>query len=202
MRIESLRREQWPEAAHVLARAFVTNPLHIAAFGPGEVAKSEAFFRLALNVMRGPMLVATGDSGVLGAIHWVDSPGCRYSRLEKLRMMPAMIRGLGLPSALRLASWLSHWSRQDPAEPHSHLGPIGVSPDAQGRGVGQRLMERYCAQLDRVGGVGYLETDRPENVPFYRRFGFETTEQDFVLGVPSYSMIRRRGTACAASAVS
>ena len=34
-------------------------------------------------------------------------------------------------------------------------------------------MEQYCKDLNRTGQAGYLETDRPENVQFYRRFGFE-----------------------------
>ena len=51
-------------------------------------------------------------------------------------------------------------------------------------------MERYCEALDRSGKAGYLETDRPENVAFYRRFGFDVTGEVPVLGVRSYFMRR------------
>jgi hypothetical protein len=52
-------------------------------------------------------------------------------------------------------------------------------------------MERYLEQLDRSGEEGYLETDRPENVTFYARFGFETVAEIPVLGVPNYLMVRK-----------
>ena len=43
----------------------------------------------------------------------------------------------------------------------------------QGRGIGHELMKTYCDELDRQALDGYLETDRVENVAFYRRFGFD-----------------------------
>ncbi|MGH9370663.1 MAG: GNAT family N-acetyltransferase [Vicinamibacterales bacterium] len=180
-----------PEAARMLARAFATNPLHVAAFGTDELARNEAFFRVGLTVMKGPRLVALDDSRILGLIHWVDAPRCQFSALEKLRMTPAMIGGFGVRSASRVSAWLSGWSRHDPDRPHLHLGPIGVEPAAQGRRIGHQLMERYCEQLDRGGQEGYLETDRTENVAFYARFGFETAAEIPVLGVRNYLMSRK-----------
>lgn len=60
-------------AAQMLARAFVSNPLHVAAFGPNQIAKNAAFFRIALSVMKGSKLVALDGSEILGLIHWVQS---------------------------------------------------------------------------------------------------------------------------------
>jgi GNAT superfamily N-acetyltransferase len=182
-----------PEAAGVLARAFVTNPLHVAAFGPDVLPRNETFFLTALSVMKGTGLVAIdGDrcDRIIGVILWVDAPGCQFSGAEKIRMIPGLLTGLGVRCAVRILSWLSAWSADDPSEPHLHLGPIGVEPCAQGRGVGRRLMERYCAELDASGKTGYLETDRPENVSFYRRFEFETVQEISVLGVPNFLMER------------
>ena len=42
-----------------------------------------------------------------------------------------------------------------------------------------------------AGDVAYLETDKPENVSFYQRFGFEVTEEAQVLGIPNWFMLRR-----------
>ena len=179
----------------MLAQAFVTNPTHVVAFGPSRLDRNEAFFRLALTLMRGPKLVATDGSRVLGLVHWVRSPRCQFSLIEKVRQAPTMVRGLGVGSALRLTSWLSVWSKHDPTEPHVHLGPIGVLPDAQGRHIGHLLMERYCEQVDRSGDGGYLETDRPKNVSFYRRFGFETIAETPVIGVVHYLMWRKAKSA-------
>ena len=189
--ITRLTSEQIEPAARLLARAFVTNPVHIAAFGAGRLAANEAFFRMGLAAMKGPKLVAADGSQLVGVIHWVTSPACQYSLGEKMRMMPRMARNVGVRPALRLAAWLSEWSKLDPAEPHLHLGPIGVDPEVQGRQIGRRLMEQYCQAQDHAGVAGYLETDRPENVDFYRRFDFEVTATRPVLDVPNYFMCRR-----------
>jgi GNAT superfamily N-acetyltransferase len=189
--IMPLPTEQTDAAIGVLARAFVTNPVHIAAFGPSSQASNEEFFRIGLAAMKGEKFVATDGSRILGVAHWVRSPACQFSAFEKLRTMPGIVSGLGWGSALKVISWVSTWSRHDPSEPHSHLGPIAVEPEAQGRHVGSRLMEQYCAELDRTGMAGYLETDRPENVEFYRRFDFVVKETASVLDVETWFM--RRG---------
>ena len=80
--------------------------------------------------------------------------------------------------------------RTAPKASHLHLGPIGVAPEAQGQHIGYRLMTQYCEALAESAESGYLETDRPENVGFYRRFGFETTEGIQVIGVRNYLMWR------------
>jgi ribosomal protein S18 acetylase RimI-like enzyme len=188
--IEPLRSELVPAASLMMARAFVTNPLHIAAFGPSRVDRNDAFFRAGLVMMKGPTFVATDGFDVLGLVHWVRSPHCQLSAIEKLRVMPVMIGAFGFRSALKVGSWLTSWSAHDPRETHVHLGPIGVSPDAQRRGIGQRLMEHYCGAIDLTADAGYLETDRPANVRFYERFGFALVNEITVLGVPNFLMRR------------
>jgi len=188
--IDTLKPEQKEEAVRLLARAFVTNPLHVAVFGPDEIVANEVFFRTGLTVMKGPKLVAVDGSSLVGVIHWVDSAHCQVPAPEKLRMFPSMVKGLGLRRAVRVARWLSIWSRHDPGERHLHLGPIGVSPEAQGRRIGRQLMERYCEQADRTATVGYLETDRPRNVDFYATFGFVVTGTAPIQGVVNYFMRR------------
>lgn len=52
-------------------------------------------------------------------------------------------------------------------------------------------MRVFCDELERQALPGYLETDRPENIRFYARFGFEVIAEQHVLGVPNFFMIRR-----------
>jgi len=188
--IEPFRKEMIAEASNVLARAFVTNPLNVAAFGPCQLPRNEAFFRNGLAIMKGPKLVAIEGTRIVGFIHWVESPACQLSAMEKLRTIPTMLGSVGLSCAWRLGKWLSIWANHDPRTAHLHLGPIGVDPDAQRSHIGSRLMEEYCHALDQTKEAGYLETDRPENVKFYRRLGFETTREVLVLGVRNFLMQR------------
>ena len=61
-------------------------------------------------MMKGPTFVATDGSKPLGLVHWVRSPQCQLSGIEKLQVMPVMIGAFGLGSALKVGSWLSAWS--------------------------------------------------------------------------------------------
>ena len=188
--VEPFRPEMTCEASRVLANAFASNPDHVAAFGTAALAKNEAFFRTVLSVLKGPKFVALDGSRILGVIHWVDSAQCQVSGIEKLRLVPVMVTQLGVGATLRVMTWLSTWSKHDPQESHMHLGPIGVLPEAQGQRIGYRLMTRYCEALTKTASTGYLETDRTENVAFYRRFGFKTVEEIPVIGVKNYLMSR------------
>jgi predicted N-acetyltransferase YhbS len=70
------------------------------------------------------------------------------------------------------------------------VGPVGVERDRQGQGIGGALLSAACARLDAAGAAAYLETDKAVNVAFYRRFGFETTGEAEVLGLPNWFMTR------------
>ena len=52
------------------------------------------------------------------------------------------------------------------------------------------MMNVFCDRADRDGVLAYLETDKPENVRFYEKFGFETTGEAPVIGVPNWFMRR------------
>jgi predicted N-acetyltransferase YhbS len=85
---------------------------------------------------------------------------------------------------------ISFWAKRDPDEPHVHLGPVAVDVHLQGQGIGSLMMEQHCRQLDAAGEVGYLETDKLENVRFYERFGFEVVGEAPVIDVPNWFMRR------------
>ncbi len=44
--------------------------------------------------------------------------------------------------------------------------------------------------MDAAGEGAYLETDKPENVDFYERFGFKVVGEKEVIGVPDWYMAR------------
>ena len=53
------------------------------------------------------------------------------------------------------------------------------------------LMRAFCERMDAAHENAYLETDKPENVRFYERFGFEVVGEQDVLDVPNWFMLRR-----------
>jgi ribosomal protein S18 acetylase RimI-like enzyme len=189
------RPEMLAATVDVLSRAFATNPLHVAAFGKDSVLeKNRAFFQAALSTFRGRRLVAVDGSRIVGFIHWVESPGCRFSWKQRARLVPVMLRKFGPGATVRLSAWLSSWAKNDSSDAHWHIGPIGVDPDVQGKGIGRRMMDACCTSLDDNSANGVLETDKPENVRFYRKFGFEVVKEVNAIGVKTFFMARRHTT--------
>jgi hypothetical protein len=60
------------------------------------------------------------------------------------------------------------------------------------------MLLAFCARMDELGGVAFLETDKLDSVRFYGRCGFEVREQGEVLGTPNWWMRRqaRKPAAC------
>jgi predicted N-acetyltransferase YhbS len=78
----------------------------------------------------------------------------------------------------------------DPRLPHWHIGPVGVRPDLQGRGVGKALLGRFLAEVDEQGTAAFLETDVDRNVPLYEAVGFTVTRRQEIVGVDTRFMWR------------
>lgn len=188
--VESYIPEYLETTVSVLASAFVTNPLHVSAFGPERYDQNRLFFHIGVQHMFvGHALVAVLDGEVKGFVHFTASPQC----LPPPEQMPAVAESLFKPLGVAvplLVDWFTTWCRLDPEDPHVHLGPIGIAPSAQGQGVGTALMNCYLRHLERQRAAGYLETDRPENVEFYKKFGFVVQCEEQLIDTPTWYMWR------------
>jgi ribosomal protein S18 acetylase RimI-like enzyme len=137
----------------------------------------------------------TGSDGVtvVGALNAVEWPHCQMSTAEKLRTAPPMLltMGMAVPRGFRI---MSAWGKRDPRERHWHIGPVGVQPDLQGRGIGTSLMASFLELVDEQRSPAYLETDRERNLAFYQRFGFAVVAEEDILGVRNWYMWREART--------
>lgn len=78
--------------------------------------------------------------------------------------------------------------------PHYYLFMLGVSPAAQGKGIGGLLLENMLKRIDHERMPAYLETQNGGNVEFYRKFGFEVVaEAPFpkLESLSNWGMLRR-----------
>jgi ribosomal protein S18 acetylase RimI-like enzyme len=190
------RPDEIAEAVAVAARAMSTSPMSTAVIR-GDRAKrirylTMFFGRLYAAARHQRPLVARLDGRVIASTNDLVGGACRFGARERLSAVPDLLR---TPPAitLRSARWLNAWERRDPDAPHSHYGPFGVEPEFQGRGIGSLVMVEYTRRLDAAGEDAYLETDKPENVALYSRFGFEVVEEAEVLDTPNWFMWRRAG---------
>jgi GNAT superfamily N-acetyltransferase len=192
--VKKYSADRLDDCVALLAEAFVTNPLHLSAFGAGRMDQNRLFFRIGLRHMFiGWSFVALNDGEVCGYLHFNPWPNCLPAPEEIPTAIATLLTPLGeaIPQVIR---WFTRWCHLDPDEPHMHLGPIGVTPGMQGKGVGSALMRHYIEHLDREKAAGYLETDRVENVEFYKRFGFIVQRAEQLIGAPVWYMWRPSGT--------
>ena len=191
--VRDLRPEEVDEAVGVLARGMRDNPLHVAAYGEDPERRLRCHARLMEGLFRHfpaqQPIVASRDGALVGVTGVAPVGTCQPSGAQRLRLLPSML-ALGPRTAARVGRWIATWAQHDPEEPHVHLGPVAVDAHLQGQGIGSSMMEEHCRRLDRAGELGYLETDKPENVRFYERFGFEVIGEAPVIGVPNWFMSR------------
>ena len=183
-------------ATMLLTEGMRENPLHAKVFGADMEQRQRRLQRfiglLVTHVYsNGTLLGARFDGELIGVLGMVMPGRCRPGWRETLRMVGAIIASNPLLGVWRIVRWLSAWARNDPFEPHAHIGPLAVAPAWRRRDAGRTLMTRCCQCVDADRAVAWLETDRAVNVAFYETLGFVVVRREPVLGVPNWFM--RRG---------
>lgn len=72
-----------------------------------------------------------------------------------------------------LFSMMEQMEAFHPEMPCWYLPLVGVDQSCQGRGHGSALLAHALARCDRDGVPAYLESTNPDNLPLYKRHGFE-----------------------------
>ena len=163
-------------AALAVSRGFFSNVIWIWMLGgEGRVRRAlPRHYRAMVRHVYAPRGSAWTTTDTLGGAFWYP-PGTlgltgREQFWEIASLMPHAWSSLGRASRFDKLLQDNH-----PHEPHWYLNTLSVDPDAQRGGVGTALMAPGLERADAEGAGCYLETQERENVPFYRRFGFEET---------------------------
>lgn len=174
------------ESVTVLSHAMLNNPLHVALLlGNGERQRLaiERMFLDLFNTLPGIVFIARERRKIVGVMRMKS---CVGRQIEGDAAAPTDPKDI----EYRKSIWQREWAVHDPVEQHWHLGPIGVLPDYQKRGIGSRLIQRFCSEVDACRATAYLETDLDENVRFYGQFGFEVVSRSDIFQVENRYMAR------------
>lgn len=164
--------------ASILGSAFERDPV-FSWLTPARNRRQrlERFFdALARSTMgsRGEVFV-TGDGN--GAAVWLPPGGWSVPPAEIVKETPTFLRTFGrrLP---RMAASLLLIEKKHPTDvPHWYLEFLGTRREVQRKGVGTTVITSMLDRCDDEGLPAYLEASSTENVPFYRRHGFDVTEE-------------------------
>jgi GNAT superfamily N-acetyltransferase len=195
-------RKDFDDVGIVGARAFQNDPFfEFLAPKPLQRARGLALFcRAYVNVMgdSGDVLGAHQPDGrLVGVAAWIR-PG-RYplplaAQLSQQRQtLWALIQR---PKALVDGSkYLVALDKVHPKEDVWYLQLLVVDPSVQRRGIGAMLQQPGLTRADEEGLTCYLETQNPDNVPYYRRFGYEVDKELRPVrdGPPLWTMRREPG---------
>jgi ribosomal protein S18 acetylase RimI-like enzyme len=184
--ITFLEKSDISESSKVLSEAMLNAPLHIAIFqGHGEKERKmieNIFFEL-LRDFPGITFLARINRQIVGVMRMKS---CNGSKVNNECAQTGDVANL----EWRKSYWQNEWARHDPLEQHWHLGPVGVLPSHQGKGIGTKLLSRFCQEVDACLSPAYLETDTGKNVRFYERFGFEVVKETEIFDVKNRYMWR------------
>ncbi|MEN8806976.1 MAG: GNAT family N-acetyltransferase [Desulfobacterales bacterium] len=186
--ISFLEKGNISEASRVLSKAMLEVPIHVAIFqGHGEKERDiieKMFFEL-LTDLPGVTFLARIKKQIVGVMRMKS---CDGSKISDEHMQVEDVNSLDW----RKSHWHNEWARRDPSKQHWHLGPVGVLPSHQGKGIGTKLLSRFCKEVEACAAPAYLETDTDTNVRLYERFGFQVVAETEILEVNNYFMWRHR----------
>jgi len=173
------RKTDIPDLSRTLGGAFFDDPV-MTWLVPDDAARAKQLPRLFAILTRHHHLngdgveVACDGSTISAAALWDPPNRWKTSRRAELAMMPSLVRALGSRLAV---GWQTSemMKRAHPEEPHWYLAVIGSDIAVRGHGFGQVLMRSRLDRVDAEHAPAYLESSKPENVPYYERFGFSIT---------------------------
>jgi GNAT superfamily N-acetyltransferase len=175
------RKTDIRDLSRTLGQAFYDDPVMIWLLAD-EKARTAQLTRMFAtmtrhhHLARGGVEVACDGPGIGAAALWDPPNQWQETRRGQLAMTPTFIRVFGL-SSMRGRAVQEMMKRIHPEEPHWYLAAIGSAPSVRGKGFGQVLMQSRLDRVDAEHAPAYLESTKPENVPYYQRFGFTVTSE-------------------------
>ena len=171
-------------AAMVAARAFHNDPFfeHLDPKGDRRARALALFWRTEIACLgEGARILGARDPDgrLVGVSAWLPPGEYPLPTTAQVRQ----ILGAGRAMVLRpraMLDGLRYLLAMDKAHPKDELWYLlllVVDPSVQRGGIGSRLQQEGLDAADNDGLDCYLETQKPENLVYYRRFGYEVAEE-------------------------
>ena len=176
------------QAGELLCRAFLNDPAWLWIRSDLE-KRRRAVWLAEPAVLRAHVPLETcwvttegSEDNVLAAAVWLP-PGPEIGSLTYLRhgfwKLPFLVGISTFRRFLHMDKVMTAIRAEHaPAPKCWYLNTLGVSPDAQGRGLGSAIMQSVLRDVvDPSGSPATLFTSNPKNLPFYERAGFDVVHE-------------------------
>jgi GNAT superfamily N-acetyltransferase len=186
------------EAALVAARAFHTDPF-FEYLAPKAMPRARGLALWCNSICAhlppgGRLLTARREGRIVGVGAWIPPGAYPFPAATQVAQTLGALRAMyrtpsAVPKGLR---YLTAMDKAHPKEQLWYLQLLACEPEHQRTGVGAALMEGVLEQCDTEGVASYLETQNDDNLPYYRRHGYEVvTTLTPVRGGPALWAMRR-----------
>ena len=165
-------------ARRTLASAFVDDPMMKWIFRdvaqPDQAVAAWLGLFVEAFAVAGTVDVLPDDDGrpVAIAMWRLDATPLAYPEMPSLGGL--MVAFLGGVRAHEVGTGLAAFASNKPQPPFHYLQFLAVDPQAQGRGLGRRLVLHGQRRAAVAGRGVYLESTNPRNLAFYSSLGFVT----------------------------
>ena len=183
--IKSLKTDAAKQATRLLAKSFIDNPVSVHVFDNFTPEKREnKLYKLYTGLVNTAI-----DCGVAEAIYLNDElagislaypPGSYPFSIWTWVRNGIGGMFLGVKYTWRLALLDAVIRKKHIHEKHWYLFVLGVAPHLQGKGLGGRLVSKMSEKADLNAMPCYLETDKPENINFYKSQGYQLIGEEII----------------------
>ncbi len=140
-------------------------------------------------------LIFTPDQ-TSGAAIWarpLDEKKAKVLSNQKKQFLRDHLGAGSLNAYTEIVDFMTEQSKDIITDQFWYLSILGLSPDCQGKGLGQDLMVPVLEETDKLGVPVYAESFIPKNFNFYIRLGFETVKTiDEPITGASYTILVRK----------
>lgn len=187
------------QSVEVIYQAFKKDPLFEIQF-KSEMEKRAfaAFLCRKVWVLNETGMVYQTDDAIQGIASLERSSGKSFGswkdllRWDFIKEIFKLKRTLSAEGFKFINQYMRFTTSVRPKSAHYYLVFIGVSPLAQGRGIGGQMLNHIHAIVDADQesiGIG-LDTENEANVAYYEQFGYALVSQTTIDQVTIYAMFR------------
>lgn len=184
------------EHIQLLINAFQKDPMFVKLFnGPTKNRQMEAFFKFIYKrnqLKHGIYLTDAKDHP--NFVAFIETPNVRrYSLFNRVRLNLEMLK-LAFYIPIKSLNFLSRYDattiKQRPRDKHYYLTMIGVSPEKQGQGIGEMVINNIHKMVidNPESSIICLDTENFRNVSYYERVGYSLIHEVKISNVSIYCM--------------